>query len=154
VHRARIAGRGLLEDELADVMQQRADQQRVVVGAVQHPRDEIGRALRGHRVQAQVLQRLLPARDVLEVVDRARRGGDVGELLTAELADRVGDRRDHPLGGAQRVGRADRRNGQGEVGLHDPEQLRVAADRIGERVLETLARLPQRRQARDAGHRA
>ena len=59
---ARVAGVGLHQHELADVVQQRGDQQLVAVGELDPRAEPVGGALRRDRVQAEALGRCVPQR--------------------------------------------------------------------------------------------
>ena len=87
----RIAGVGVHEDELADVVQQRGDHQAVAVLVAGLGGEAVGRALRGHAVQAEALGRDVPHRGALEEVEGPRAGGEAwtasGESSSTALDD-------------------------------------------------------------------
>ena len=71
-----IAGVGVQQHELADVVQQARDGQAVAVLVADLAGDAVGRVLRGERVQAEALGRRVPDARALEEVERAHAAGE------------------------------------------------------------------------------
>ncbi len=71
-----VAGVGVDEHELADVVQQRGDEQLVALLEADLARKPLGRPLGGDGVQAEALRRGIPAGDALEEVECRRAGGE------------------------------------------------------------------------------
>ena len=76
VHLLRVAGVGVHQDELADVVQERGDHQAVAVLVADLGGEALGGALRGDAVQAEALRRGLPDGRALEEVEGAGARGD------------------------------------------------------------------------------
>ena len=153
----RVAGVGVHEHELADVVQQRGDHEAVAVLVAGLGGEAVGGALGGDAVQAEALGRGVPHRGALEEVKRPRlagerldgfRGEDLDGLddrldaAAAALVELVGhaqdadDERDVGLDGGDDVGRRD------AVGADQPQE---AVARLGEggKCLERLERSSQ-----------
>jgi hypothetical protein len=158
VHLAGVAGVGVHQDELADVVQERRDEQLVAVLPAGLAGQPVGGALRGHGVQAEALRGGIPARDPLEEVKRVGAGGerlDAGRRDGLDCLRHGGDLgllrgggaiRDPQHGDDERDVRLDRGDhvAGGAVLLADEPQDAVA--RLGERG-ERLERLEGGRQA-------
>ena len=71
-----IAGVGVQQHELADVVQQARDRQAVAVLVADLRREPVGGVLGGERVQAEALGRGVPHAGALEEVERAHAAGD------------------------------------------------------------------------------
>ena len=92
-----IAGIGVRQHELADVVQQRGAEQLVAVLVVELAREPVGGGLGGHRVQAEALGHEVPARRALEEVEGGGAGGERLDALGREDLDRLRDARDLAL---------------------------------------------------------
>jgi hypothetical protein len=158
VHLAGIARVRVRQDELADVVQERRDEQLVAVLVLGLLGQPVGRALRGHGVQAEPLRCRIPTRDALEEVEGvgARREGL--DARRREHLDGLRHARDLGLlGGGRPVRDAEHRDDERDVRLdgrddvagggvllaHEPEH---AVARLGERG-EQLERLESGREA-------
>ena len=154
----RVAGIGVHEDELADVVQQRGDDQAVAVGVADLAREQLGGGARPERVQAEAVGRRVPDGAALEEVEGANALGELLHGLGREDADGVDDVLD-PRGAARRqlVGEPHDGDDERDVGLDGLDDLgerdAVAADereqavaRLGER-RERLERLERGGQA-------
>ena len=84
---AGIAGVGVHQHELADVVQQRGDHQAVAVGVAGLGGDPVGGPLGGERVQAELLGRGVPDAAALEEVEGADARGDRVDGLGGEHLD-------------------------------------------------------------------
>ncbi len=158
VHLAGVAGVGVHQDELADVVQQRGDHQAVAVLVADLGREAVGGALRGDAVQAEALGRGVPDGRALEEVEGARAGGERLDGLGREQLDGLDDRLDAAAGAAlDLVGEAQDGDHERDVGLDGGDDLagrdalggheaQQAVARLGERG-EGLERLERGRQA-------
>ena len=158
VHLARVAGVGVREHELADVVQQRGDHQAVALLVAELGGEPVGGALRGDAVQAEALGRALPDAGALEEVERARAARERLDGGRREHADGAHDAVDPAAGAAvDAVGEPQRRDRERDVGLdggHDVgrrrallrEQPQHAVARLGQH-RERLERLERGRQA-------
>ena len=153
----RVAGVGVHEHELADVVQQRGDHEAVAVLVAGLGGEAVGGALRGDAVQAEALGSAVPHRGALEEVERPGlagerldgfRGEDLDGLddrldaAAAALVELVGhaqdgdDEGDVRLDGGDDVGRGD------AVGADQPQEAVARLGKGGER-LERLERSSQ-----------
>jgi catechol 2,3-dioxygenase-like lactoylglutathione lyase family enzyme len=118
VNLAGIAGIGVDQDELADVVQQRGDHQPVAILVADLAGQAIGRPLGGHGVQSEALGDALPDGGALEEVKRARAAGDRVDRGQSEDLDAADGAVDPALVGTlDLVGQAHDGDGQGHVSL-------------------------------------
>ena len=152
-----IARVGVHEDELADVVQERGDDQAVAVGVADLVGEQLGRGTRREGVQAEAIGRGVPDGAALEEVEGAHALGELLDGLGREDPHRVDDVLD-PGDAARRnvVGHAHDGDDERDVGLDGLDDLgernAVTADereqavaRLGER-RESLERLKRRGQ--------
>ncbi len=145
---ARVAGIGVDEHELADVVQQRGDHQPVAVRVVDLGGQAVGRALGGDAVQAEALGRSLPGAGAIEEVEGASAAGEGLDGLGREDLDRGDDRVD-PAGAAlllDAVGQAQHGDGQRDVGLDGVDEVAGRRRLVGEQAQDPVARLGQGRE--------
>ena len=144
----RIAGVGVHQHELADVVQQRGDDQAVAIGIADLAGEQFGGRAGREGVQAEAVGRRVPDRAALEEVERAHALGELLHCLGREDPHGVDDVLD-PRDAARRhvVGDAHHRDDERDVGLDGLDDLgerhAVAADE-GE---QPVARLGERREA-------
>ena len=79
----RVAGVGVHEHELADVVQQGGAEQLVAIVVVDLAREPVGGALRGDGVQAEALRHQVPDGGALEEVEGGGAGGERLDALRA-----------------------------------------------------------------------
>jgi hypothetical protein len=85
------------QDELADVVQQRGDEELVAVLVLHLTRETVGSRLGGDGVKAEALRHQVPAGRALEEVEGGGAGGERLHALGREDLDRLGDAGDLAL---------------------------------------------------------
>jgi hypothetical protein len=144
----RVAGVGVSQDELADVVQQSGHEELVAVLVLHLAREAVGGGLRGHGVEPEALRHQVPAGGAFEEVEGGGAGGERLHALRREDLDRLGDAGELAL---LALGRAvgDSQHGDHERnvrldGLNDlPDRGAVLANHAQ----DAVARLRQRRKS-------
>ena len=145
---ARVAGVGVHEHELADVVQQRGDHQAVAVLVAGLGGEAVGGALRGDAVQAEALGRGVPDRASARRSRRSRRARRAPGRPRARGPRRPG-RRTRPgrgLGALDLVGQAQDGDDQRDVGLDGGDDVAGATALLGDQREQAVARLGERRE--------
>ncbi len=145
VHLTRVAGVGVHQHELADVVQQRGDHQAVAVLVAGLGGEAVGGALGGDAVQAEALGRGVPDGRALEEVEgaSARREGLDG--LRREQLDGLHDGLDLAAGLAlDLVAQAQDADDQGDVGLDGGDDLAGRDALLADDAQQAVARLSER----------
>jgi hypothetical protein len=142
-----IAGIGVNENELADVVQKRGDHQAVTKLVIDLSGQAVGRALGRDRVQAEALRNPLPYGCPLEEVERPGSAGDRvhrGGREDLHALDRALDTT--PAAAVDLVGQPEHRHGQCDIGLDRGND--VGGGRIAgfEQAQHAIARLDQHRK--------
>jgi hypothetical protein len=143
----RIAGVGVHEHELADVVQEGGDEQPIAVRVAGGRGEAVGGALDGHGVQAEALGRGVPGLAALEELERLGVGREALDGLGREHLDRVDDRLD--LAAARRVeavGEAHDGDHQRDVGLDGAHHVARRGAVLGDQGEQPVPRLGQRRK--------
>jgi hypothetical protein len=113
---ARVAGVGVHEHELADVVQERGDEQAVAMRVAGGCGEPVGGTLDRDRVQAEALRRGVPGLAALEELERLGVAGQALHGLGREHLDGADDRLDLPAArGLQAVGEAQHRDHERDV---------------------------------------
>jgi hypothetical protein len=158
VHLGGIAGVGVHQDELADVVQQRGDHEAVAVLVAGLGGQAVGGALRGDAVQAEALGRGVPDGRALEEVEGTGADRERLDGLGRQQLDRLDDGLDAPAALAlDLVGEAQDGDDERDVALDrgddvarrdalGGDEAQHAIARLGEG-RERLERLERRRQA-------
>ena len=144
---ARVARVGVHEHELADVVQQRGDEQAVAMRVAGGGGEPVGGALDGDRVQAEALRRRVPGLAALEELERLGVGGEALDGLGREDLDGADDRLD--LAAARRVepvGEPQDGDDQRDVGLDGAHDLAGRGPLLGDEGEQAVARLGERRE--------
>ena len=135
------------QDELADVVQQRGDDQAVAVGVADLAREQLGGRAGAERVQAEAVGRGVPDRAALEEVEGAHALGELLHGLGREDPDGVDDVLD--AGGAARrqlVGDAHDGDDERDVGLDGLDDLGERHAVPADEREQAVARLGERRE--------
>ena len=144
VHLRGIAGIGVQQHELADVVQQARDGQAVAVLVADLGGEPVGRVLGGQRVQAEALGRRVPHARALEEVERAHPAGERLHGLRAEQLDGRDDRVHAPAAALRLVGEAQHGDDQRDVGLDGGDDVGGGDVVLGDDREQPVARLGQR----------
>jgi hypothetical protein len=142
-----VARVGVHEHELADVVQQRGDQQPVAMLVAGRGGQAIGGPLDGDGVEAEALGRGVPLLAALEELERLGVGGELVDRLGREHLDRA-DHRVH-LAAARRVepvGDPHDRDHERDVGLDRPHHVADRRALLGDQSEQAVARLGERRE--------
>ena len=137
---AGVAGVRVGQDELADVVQQRGDHEPVAVLVAGLAGQPVGGALRGDRVQAQLLGRTIAIGRAVEEVERRRVLGELRDYRGRQHLDGADDGV-RPARVA--VGRAHDADRQRDVGLDRSDDRRLRRALGGEERQQPIARLRQ-----------
>ena len=113
----RVARVGVHEDELADVVEQRGDQQAVAVRVAGLGGEAVGRALDRHGVEAEALGRRVPRLAPLEELEGLGRRGELLHGLRREDLDRGDDESTWPRLAPRAVGEPQDGDHERDVGL-------------------------------------
>jgi hypothetical protein len=141
----RIAGVGVREDELADVVQERRAEQLVAVLIVDLARQAVSGRLGGDRVQAEALRHQVPAGGALEEVEGGRAGGERLDALGREHVDGRRDGGDLAALSLRRaVGNAQHRDHERDVGLDRLDDLADGGLLLPDHAQHAIARLRER----------
>src|SRR5215213_670566 len=147
VNLRRVAGVGVSQDELADVVQQRGDEELVAVLVLHLARETVGGGLGGHGVESEALRHQVPARRALEEVEGGGASGERLDALRRENLDRLGDARDLALlalrGAVPDPEYGDHERDVGLDGLHDLADRRAI---LADYPKNAVARLGQSRE--------
>ena len=144
---ARVAGVGVHQDELADVVQERGDHQAVAVLVAGLGGETVGSALRGDAVQAEALRSGVPDGRALEEVIGARAGGERLDGLGREELDGLDDALDATARAAlDLVGEAERGDDERDVGLDGADDLADGDALLADEAEQTIARLGESRE--------
>ena len=144
---AGVAGVGVHEDELADVVQQRRDHEAVAVLVADLGGEAVGGALRGDAVQAEALGRGVPDGGALEEVEGARAGGQGLDGLRRQQLDGLDDRLDAAARAAlDLVAQAQDADDQRDVGLDRGDDLGGRDALLLDDPQQAVARLGQGRE--------
>ena len=131
----RVAGVGVDEHELADVVQQRGDHQPVARLVAELAGEPVGDALGGDGVQTEALGNPLPDGGALEEVKRASAAGDRVDGARRQNLDGLDGALDAAAAAAvDLVGQAQDGDGERDVGLDGGDDVggrRLAASRTG-----------------------
>ena len=142
-----IARVGVHEHELADVVQQRGDEQAVAVRVVRRGGEPVGRALDGDGVQAEALRRGVPRLAALEELERLGAGGEVLDGLGREDLDGGDDALDLAAAWAlEPVGEPQHGDHERDVGLDGLDDLAGGGPLLGDQREHAVARLGERRE--------
>ena len=143
----RVAGVGVGQDELADVVQQRGHEELVAVLVLHLARETVGGGLGGDGVEAEALRHQVPAGRALEEVEGGGAGGERLDALGREDLDRLGNAGDLALLALRRaVGDPEHGDHERDVGL---DRLHDLADRgaiLANDPQNAVARLGQSRE--------
>ena len=144
----RVAGIGVRQDELADVVQQRRAEELVAVLVLELAREPVGRGLGGHRVEAEALRHQVPAGRPLEEVEGGGARGERLDALRREDLDGLRDGRDLALLALRRAVR-DPQHGDHErdVGLDRLDHLADRRAVLAHDPQDAVARLGQSRES-------
>src|SRR5207248_8178982 len=88
---AGVAGVGVDQDELADVVKERGDRELVALAELGLAREPLRGTLGGHGVEPEALRRRVPPRDALEEVEDGGAGGERLHATRGEELDGLGD---------------------------------------------------------------
>src|SRR3954452_24438986 len=143
---ARVAGVGVHEHELADVVQQRGDHEAVAVLVAGLGGEAVGGALRGDAVQAEALRRGVPDGRALEEVEGARADGERLDRLRRQQLDGLDDRLDAAAVLALDLfGEPQDGDDEGDVALDRGDDVAGRHALGGHEAEHAIARLGQRR---------
>jgi len=144
----RIAGVGVHQDQLADVVQERSADQAVAIGVADLAREQLGGRARRERVKAEAVGRPLPDRAALEVVESPHPFSQLLNRLRREDAHRIGDIVDpRAIATGQVICDAQHRDDECDIrfdGLNDISEWNPVAADEGE---QPVARLGERWKA-------
>ena len=140
----RVAGIGVGENELADVVQERGDEELVAVLVLHLTRETVGGGLGGHRVEAEALRHQVPAGGALEEVEGGGAGGERLHAFGREHLDRLGNAGELALLALRRaVGDPEHGDHEGDVGLDRLHDLTDRGAILADHPKNTVARLGQ-----------
>ena len=143
----RVAGIGVRQDELADVVQQRGHEELVAVLVLHLARETVGGGLRGHGVEPEALRHQVPAGRALEEVEGCGARGERLDALGGEHLDGLGDGRDLALLALRRaVGDPQHGDHERDVRLHRLDDLAHRGAVLADHAQDAVARLGQRRE--------
>ena len=135
------------EHELADVVQQRGDQQAVAVLVAGGGGEPVGGALDGDGVQAEALGGGVPLLAALEELEGLGVGRELVHRLGREHLDGADDRVDLAAArGVEAVGEPHDRDHQGDVGLDRADHVADRGALLGDEREQAVAGLGQRRE--------
>ena len=143
----RVAGIGVAQHQLADVVQQRRAEQLVAVLVLELAGQPVRGRLRGDGVEAEALGHQVPARGALEEVERGGARGQRLDALGREDLDRLGDAGDLALLAlGVPVRDPQHRDHQRDVGLDSRDDLAHRGAVLAHHPQHAVARLRERRE--------
>jgi hypothetical protein len=135
------------QHELADVVQQRGDQQPVAMLVAGAARQAVGGALHGHGVQPEALRRRVPLLAALEELEGAGVRRELHQRLGRDELDRRDDRVDLAAARAvEPVRDAQDRDHERDIGLDRAHHVADRRPVLGHERHQPVARLRQRRE--------